>query len=103
MRKPVTVDVPHQLGRAEARRKLQEGLGQVRAQLAGFGATVEDTWTGDRLEFRAAVLGQSVTGRIDVMDEAVRVEVDLPWMLARLAGRVTHRIQQQGSLMLTKK
>jgi hypothetical protein len=103
MRKPVTVDVPHQLGRTEARRKIEDGMGQVRGQLAGLGARVEDAWTGDRMDFRVAVLGQTVTGRIDVREEDVRVEVDLPWILARLAERVTHRIRQQGSLMLEKK
>jgi hypothetical protein len=103
MRKPVTVDVPHQLGRVEAKRKLEEGLGQVRHQIASFGANVEETWTGDRMDFRIGILGQTVTGRIDVHEQDVRVEVDLPWMLARLAEKVTHKIKQQGTLMLEKK
>jgi len=42
MRKPVVVTVPHQLGKQEAKRRLQSGMGQVRAQLSGIGASVED-------------------------------------------------------------
>ncbi|WP_207484080.1 polyhydroxyalkanoic acid system family protein [Arenibaculum pallidiluteum] len=102
MRKPVVVDVPHQLTRQDARTKIEDGLGQVRGQLAGLGAQVEDRWTGDRLDFTVRLLGQAVTGRMEVLDQSVRVEVDLPWILARLAGKVTDRIQKQGSLMLTK-
>ena len=102
MRKPVVVTIPHQLGRAEAKRRLQDGMGQVRSQLSGFGATVEDRWTEDRMAFDVAVLAQTISGRIDVGDNEVRLEVDLPWMLAMLAEKITGKIAKQGTLMLTK-
>jgi len=63
MRKPVVVTIPHQLGREEARRRLQDGMGQVRSQLSGVGATVEDRWTDDRLAFDVAVLAQAAAER----------------------------------------
>ncbi len=107
MRKPVVVTIPHRLSKEDAKSRLQSGLVQVRSQLishfAGKIASVEDSWTGDRMDFRFAALGQAVTGRIDVMDEAVRVEVDLPWIFASLAERVRARIQRQGTQMLEKK
>jgi predicted metal-dependent hydrolase len=102
MRKPVVVTVPHQLGKEEAKRRLQGSTGQIRSQLAGFGASVEDQWAGDRMNFAVAVLGQNICGRIDVEEELVRVEVDLPWMLAMLAEKISGRISRQGTLMLTK-
>jgi hypothetical protein len=102
MRKPVVVTIPHQLGRDEARRRLENGMGQVRSQLAGVGASVENHWTDDRMTFDVAVLAQTISGRIDVGDSEVRLEVDLPWMLAMLAEKITGRIARQGTLMLTK-
>ena len=102
MRKPVVVTIPHQLGRDEAKRRLQDGMGQVRSQLSGFGATVEDRWTEDRMAFDVAVLAQTISGRVDVGDNEVRLEVDLPWMLAMLAEKITGKIAKQGTLMLTK-
>jgi hypothetical protein len=102
MRKPVVVTIPHQLGRDEARRRLENGMGQVRSQLAGVGASVENHWTDDRMTFDVAVLAQTISGRIDVGDNEVRLEVDLPWMLAMLAEKITGRIARQGTLMLTK-
>lgn len=104
MSKPLTVTIPHQLGKEGAKTRIRDGLGQARAQLGGMGATVEESWVEEnRLAFRVAVLGQTLTGRIDVQDEAAHVEVDLPWALALLGGKIRDRLQRQGTLLLTKK
>lgn len=104
MSKPLTVTIPHQLGKQGAKTRIQDGVGQIRAQLGGMGATVEEAWTDeDRLAFRVAVLGQTLTGRIDVHEDAAHVEVDLPWALALLGGKIRDRLQRQGTLLLTRK
>jgi Putative polyhydroxyalkanoic acid system protein (PHA_gran_rgn) len=103
MSRPLVVTVPHKLSREEAKARIQGGMGQVRQQLAPFATAMEDRWTEDQMEFRVAVLGQNVAGRIDVMDEAVRVEVDLPWMLRLIGEKIQQRIGKQGTLMLEKK
>lgn len=103
MSKPLTVTIPHQLGKQGAMTRIRDGIGQARAQLGGMGATVEETWSDDRLAFRVAVLGQTLTGRIDVHEESAYVEVDLPWALALLGGKIRDRLQRQGTLLLTRK
>lgn len=103
MSKPVVVTIPHQLGRQGAKNRLTTGLADARTQLSGKFASIEETWTDDRLDFRLVAMGQTVAGRIDVYEDSVRVEVDLPWMLAALANKVTGRIEKQGALMLEKK
>lgn len=103
MSKPVVVTIPHQLGRPEARRRLEQGFGKLREQVVGRAVAVEETWQGDRLTFRAGVLGQAISGRLDVMDDSVRVEVDLPWFLASIAEKMKGRLQHEGQLLLGKK
>jgi len=103
MTKPLIVTIPHQLGKQGAKTRIQDGLGQARAQLSSLGANVEETWTEDQLAFRVAVLGQTLTGRIDVYEESAHVEVDLPWVLAALGGKIRDRLQKQGTLLLEKK
>jgi hypothetical protein len=49
------------------------------------------------------VVGQSVAGRLDVLEEAVRMEVDLPPFFAMIADKVKGRLQKEGQLMLEKK
>ena len=103
MSKPVVVSIPHQLGKEEAHRRLQGGVGRLRAQFGDKLGTIEDTWTGDHADFRLSVLGQGVSGSLDVMEDHVRVEVQLPWMLAMVAEKAKGLIQKQGTLMLEKK
>ena len=103
MSKPVVVTIPHQLGKEEARRRLHDGMGRLREQFGDKLGRIEDTWTGDHADFRVTVVGQSVTGALDVLDTEVRLEVQLPWMLAMVAEKAKALIQKQGTLMLEKK
>jgi hypothetical protein len=103
MSKPVVVSIPHQLGKEEALRRLHGGMGRLRSQFGDKLGTIEDKWVGDHADFRVSVLGQTVTGALDVREAEVRVEVHLPWMLAMVAEKAKGLIQKQGTLMLEKK
>jgi hypothetical protein len=103
MKKPVIVNLPHQHTKAEALKRIREGLQKVKPQLASFSSTMEEEWVGDDLNFRIGAMGQSVTGRIAVMDNSVRVEVDLPWILAAIADKVRGQIEKKGSQILLEK
>jgi hypothetical protein len=103
MSKPLIVSIPHRLGREEATRRLKSGLGDVRAHYSALLTIHEETWTGDNLAFRVSAVGQSAAGSIDVADDHVRLEVTLPWLLAKLAEKLTPAIRKEGTLMLEKK
>ena len=60
-------------------------------------------WTADRLEFAGGGLGQKITGRIDVADSDVVMQIDLPEMLAALADRFAGQLQKEGTKLLEKK
>jgi hypothetical protein len=93
----------HRLGKDEAIRRLKTGLAQVGTSFGHLFSVREQTWTGDRLHFQVSALGQSVGGSIDVAEDYVRLEVVLPWLLARLAGTVQPLIRKEGTLLLEKK
>ena len=103
MSKPVVVSVPHRLGREEAARRIRSGFERAGGQFGGVLNISEQTWSGDRLAFRASALGQQASGAIDVGDDQVRIEVTLPWLLAKIAERLVPQIKQQTVLMLEKK
>jgi hypothetical protein len=98
----LTATISHELGREAAKRRIDDGLGQVRAQLAPFVSGIEDHWVGDRLEFRMAALGQVVSGSVEVYDELVKIEVLLPGMLGFFGALIAKRVRQQGTAMLEK-
>jgi hypothetical protein len=102
MAEPVVVTIPHKLTKEEAIRRLQKGFGDVRSAVGEKFVVLTDTWNGDHLDFRASLLGQTTTGTVDVGDHSVRLEIQLPWMLAMLANRAKAIVQKQGQLMLEK-
>ena len=74
------------------------------AQSSGASLLVFKTeWSDDHLDFRASVLGQSATGTVDVADDHVRLEVQLPWLLSLLANKAKALVEKQGKLMLEKR
>ncbi|MGU3540051.1 polyhydroxyalkanoic acid system family protein [Methylobacterium sp. A54F] len=104
MAKPLIVDIPHDLGREEARRRIETGVEQGRALLAKSGVTIANlAWTGDRLDFDLSALTQRVDGQIDVGADSVRVEVRLPLLLALFADKIKKSLGNEGNLLLTKK
>ena len=104
MSKPLTLEIPHDLGLQEARRRIETGFGQLEHQFGGGGlARLEKRWSGDTLSFQAQVLGQAITGRLEVLAALVRMELDLPPFLAMIASSLKGRLQKEGHLLLEKK
>jgi hypothetical protein len=103
MATPITVSIPHQLGRAEARRRIESGFAKLMRQMPGSGGPSSERWDGDQLTFGAAVMGQRVAGVITLLDDAVTMEIELPGLLGMLAGALKDRLQRVGTLLLTKK
>jgi len=103
MAKPLIVSIPHNLGKAEAQRRLQTGFDHLKTQFGDKIASLDQTWVENRMSFHAGAMGQTIDGHLDVMDDQVRVEVQLPWILAMVAEKAQHFIQKQGTLMLEKK
>jgi hypothetical protein len=103
MSEPLIVVIPHRLGKDEALRRIKDGIGRAKTEFAWILSLEEEAWTDDRLSFRVAALGQRVSGFIDVYETGVRLEVTLPWLLARFAQAAQRVIGQRGQLMLEKK
>lgn len=103
MSKPVVVTVPHRLGREEAVRRLKSGFERAGSQFAGILSISQQDWQGDRLTFNAAALGQHAAGTVDVMEDSVRIEVTLPWLLAKIAEKIAPAIRRESTLMLEHK
>ena len=102
MSEPLIVSIPHSLGKEEARRRLQTGLGQAASSLPVL-KIEEESWADDRLTFSVRALGQVASGTIDVDEKLVRLQVVLPWMLAKFARAVQSAINARGRSLLGKK
>ena len=101
--KTITVSIPHRLSQDEARLRIQQGLSDLKAQHAASIAQVAETWNGNQMSFRLTAMGQAITGRVDVQPSAIKLDIDLPWLLAAFAEKFRPRIEQEGRKMLEDK
>jgi hypothetical protein len=100
---PITISIPHQLGRDEARRRIEAGFANMLQKLPGSSAASTQRWDGDRLSFGGSALGQHLSGVINVGDTAVTMEIMLPGVLGTIAAALKGRLIEAGRLLLTKK
>jgi hypothetical protein len=103
MSQPLVVNIPHRLGKEEAVRRLQSGIGRARTSYSHILQVQDDTWTGDRLALRVAALGQTAAALIDVADDHVRLEVELPWLLGKFGDAIKGVLRKEGQVLLEKK
>lgn len=99
----VAVTVSHRLGRVEAVRRLREGLSRTKGHLGALVVIEQEVWEGDTLRFRMHAFGQTAAGSIEVLEDALRIEVSLPWLLAKAAKRLLPVLRKEATLLLEKK
>jgi len=102
MSQPLLVSIPHRLGRLEARRRLDSGVGRLRLELNALLSGLDYRWEGDTLNFVASAMWQRITGRIEVLDDVVRIEIDLPWIMQLLRDTVAKQVRGRGVAMLER-
>jgi hypothetical protein len=103
MSETVTVVVGHRLGKVEAMRRVREGLAHADGRMGAMMAIDQQTWEGDAVRFRMRALGQTADARVEVLEDALRVEVSLPWLLAKAAKRLLPVLRREATLLLEKK
>lgn len=103
MSETVTAIISHNLGREEALRRVKDGFARSHGQLGSLLAVDQETWQGDTLRFRMRALGQTAMANIEVLENAVRIELSLPALLAHAAKWLLPKLREQATLLLEKK
>jgi hypothetical protein len=93
-------DIPHRLGKAEAKRRIEAGIPKLERHIPG-GGTVQANWIGDdRLEMTVTAMGQRVAVDMVVEEAVVHASVAVPTMLAMMAGTISGFVQSSAEKML---
>jgi hypothetical protein len=98
----VRVTISHRLGKAEAVQRLKEGFARADGRLGTIIAIEQQTWDADTLRFRLRALGQTAAASIEVLEDALRIEVSLPWLLAKAANRLLTTLRKEAARLLAK-
>ena len=87
MPQSIVITVPHNLGADAAKQRIAERIELLRTTYVDKLAKSDIVWTGNRADLRVDALGQSMSAQIDVMPDSVRIEAQLPWLLAALGNK----------------
>lgn len=99
---PVSIDVPHKLGRAGARERLKSRVGELGGHMPGGVGDVRASWPSeDEMALEIGVMGQTIPARLEVLDTAVRVHITLPAMLAYFSSMIGAAVRDQGTKLLS--
>ena len=96
MAQPIDVDLPHKLGREEARRRIATNIGTLQRPYSRAAPHVTSNWVGDRLDLDISAMGQTVDAPIDVEETKVRCHVVLPGMLGMFAAPIEAMLKRKG-------
>lgn len=104
MADPIIIDVPHNKEREQIREKLNRKIGDLPGHIPGGLAKVEYEWAGeDEMLLRVDAMGQRINADLLIMDNAVRLTVDLPPSLGLMRGFIEGAIRKQAAGLIGEK
>jgi hypothetical protein len=85
-------EVPHQLGRNEAKQRLQTFLEKVTQQFQEHVTKLNGEWDDNVLRFAFTTYGFNITGTLTVEENVARVEGKLPLAALLFKGAIEQSI-----------
>jgi hypothetical protein len=97
---PLTVDIPHNLGKAGAKARIAGRIGELDQHLPGK-ASVRSHWAGEyALDIQVGALGQEASVKVEIEEAHVRVTMLLPPLLAMMGGAIEAAVRAKGGKLL---
>ncbi len=95
------VTLTHDLTREEVRRRMRAHSDEIAGFFPPGLATVTITWSSeDRMDLAAEVMGFTIPGGVEVGDNEVVIEMDLPMLLSVMRGPLEHAVKKEGKRLL---
>jgi putative polyhydroxyalkanoate system protein len=82
------VEVPHQLGREEARQRLEHFVRKATEMYKDQVSDLKGEWSGDTLNFAITTYGFKISGALEVQDTLVRLSGTLPFVAMAFRGKI---------------
>jgi hypothetical protein len=99
----LVLGIPHTLGAAEARRRIETGVANAKSQFASIFKITELTWIENRLVFDLSALAQRISGAVEVENDYVELRAQLPTLIRLLAKRFVPVVETTGQKLLLPK
>ena len=95
------VAIPHNLDKAEVRRRLSTRTGELAGHIPGGFAQVRHEWLGeDEMRLSVSAMGAAVDALLEVEEHQVVVNVELPPQLGFFSGIIEQAVRDKGTKLL---
>lgn len=95
------VTLPHDLPKDEVRRRMRAHADEIAGFFpAGIAKVTTDWHSEDRMSIAAEVVGYTIPGGVDVRDNEVVIEMQLPAMLGLMRGPLEHAVKKEAGRLL---
>jgi hypothetical protein len=84
----INLSLPHKLGAEEAKKRVNHLIAETRVKFADLISNVEESWNGNVETFQFKVKGLSVNGMIEARDDAVIIQMQLPFAALPFKNKV---------------
>ena len=82
----------HQLGKEEARARLERIIPEMLAQYGHQVLELEYTWSGETMRYSFRAAGRNISGTLTMNESEVVLEMELPFMARPFEGSIKRRI-----------
>ena len=89
------LEVPHELGAAEAKSRLERFIEMLQGKFQEKVSDLSQGWTGNTLNFGFKTFGIKINGAIDVQENALKVDGDIPFAAMMFKGKIESEIREQ--------
>ena len=87
-------EVAHSLGQATARARLDSFLQKVSEKYPGQIGDMNNAWEGNTLKFSFATFGIKISGQMEVFDDKVALQGDIPFSAMMFKGKISSGIKE---------
>ncbi|MDZ7895590.1 MAG: polyhydroxyalkanoic acid system family protein [Sphingobium sp.] len=96
------IDIPHGLGKDEAKRRIEQGLPKLEQHIPGGGSLAASWPSPYALEMTISAMGQKIPIKLDVLDDKLAGDVSVPVFLKMMSGQVAEFVKTSAGKMLDK-
>ncbi len=93
---------PHSLGKDEAARRLRERISSEKISKANLVSVSKEVWNDPyNLDYSMTLFNYRVDGTLEITDDQVVVNLNLPFVAMMVKGMIENQMDQQMEIMLT--
>ena len=97
----LNINIPHSLPKEEALSRIKGLLQQVKEEQANVVSNVKETWQDDKGEFSFTAMGFDLSGLIDVKDDGIDINAELPFAVSLFKGKIKEIITEKATQLLS--